>query len=297
MADKKISELTALTTVTGNEMLPISVNGSNKRAALQTLKPYFRDSTMMMFADVVDGTIAVIVGTAKEEDGATLEVVYSSHRKTFVLRKRNQYNASSYYSEWSTKGEYIDDNVVRKDRVFFRVSNGKQYRMLGGVFTVADYTSTEEVKTLVLEEQDRAIGAENHLTTLISDNTRSISKANARLQLVESVNTTQNARIESLEKLVVSGGGGGDINTAILTAVQENTANIALLKAETINEVKSDKPSLLMVETKDRSVALSVNTCTIVEAKDDPYADGLVTARDVAEYLSWMTLTDEQLEH
>ena len=291
MADKKISELTALTTVTGQEMLPLSVNGSNKRATLQTLKPYFRDSTMMMFADVVDGTIAVIVGTAKEEDGATLEVVYSSHRRTFVLRKRNQYNASSYYDKWSTKGEYIDDNGVRKDRVFFRVSNGKQYRMLSGVFTMADYTSTEEVKTLVLEEQNRAIGAENHLTTLISENAGGISKVNARLQLVENVNTTQNARIESLEKLVVSGGGSGDINTAILTAVQENTANIALLKAEIINEVKSEKPSLLKVETKDRTVALSVITCKVEDAEEDPYLDGFVTARDMADYMAW---EDEQ---
>lgn len=291
MADKKISELTALTTVTGQEMLPLSVSGSNRRATLQTLKPYFRDSTMMMFADVVDGTIAVIVGTAKEEAGATLEVVYSSHQKTFVLRKRNQYNASSYYSEWSTKGEYIDDNGVRKDRVFFRVSNGKQYRMLGGVFTVADYTSTEEVKSMILVEQKRAENAENHLTELISENAGSINKVNARLLLVENVNTTQNARIESLEKLVVSGGGSGDINTAILTAVQENTANIALLKAETINEVKSDKPSLLMVETKDRSVALSVNTCKVEDAEEDPYLDGFVTARDMADYMAW---EDEQ---
>lgn len=153
MADKKISELTALTTVTGQEMLPLSVNGSNKRAALQTLKPYFRDSTMMMFADVVDGTIAVIVGTAKEEDGATLEVVYSSHKRTFVLRKRNQYNASSYYSEWSTKGEYIDDNGVRRDRVYFCHSDKIQYEWdgedLSPVVPVLKESTEEEIEDMI----------------------------------------------------------------------------------------------------------------------------------------------------
>lgn len=149
--------------------------------------------------------------------------------------------------------------------------------------------------TLLLEENSKK--TEGKLITLITNNEEEINKLSASLREVKLIDSVQNARIESLEKLIVSGGGSGDINTAILTAVQENTANIALLKAETINEVKSDKPSLLKVETKDRSVALSVNTCTIVEAKEDPYADGLVTARDVAEYLSWMTLTDEQLEH
>lgn len=143
--------------------------------------------------------------------------------------------------------------------------------------------------TLLLEENSKK--TEGKLITLITNNEEEINKLSASLREVKLIDSVQNARIESLEKLIVSGGGSGDINTAILTAVQENTANIALLKAETINEVKSDKPSLLMVETKDRSVALSVNTCKVEDAEEDPYLDGFVTARDMADYMAW---EDEQ---
>lgn len=151
MADKKISELTALTTVTGQEMLPLSVNGSNKRATLQTLKPYFRDSTMMMFADVVDGALEnVSTGTPAEEEGAVLDVIYAKRRKIFFLRKTLN-GTFSYFTEWATKAEYMDgNNRVRTDRVFFCTDDKHIYIYNGA--SLVDLFDSVRIHVLTEEE-------------------------------------------------------------------------------------------------------------------------------------------------
>lgn len=123
----KISEMQSVTFVSGTEEVPLGVTGGNRKASLAFLRGYFKDSNLCVFEEFDNSSVTLVNGTASEEDGADLSIVYLTQRKIFALRKTITGFTPTYYSEFMGKDGYMDDGKVRTDRVFFCVSDKVLY--------------------------------------------------------------------------------------------------------------------------------------------------------------------------
>lgn len=180
---KKISELTELAALTGEENLLLGVTGGNKRATVETLKRYVGmdiGHTVPLFAELVDNSVTIVEGTATEEEGAVLDIAYIVRKQTFAQRKTVN-GASSYFSEWADMTNYQTDGTPRVDRVFYCMGRATLYvwdgTSLAGLVGEDIRSLIGSVAESVTEETVRATAAEEALLKAVTEETVRAQKA------------------------------------------------------------------------------------------------------------------------
>lgn len=150
---------------------------------------------------------------------------------------------------------------------------GTEWDPLAGMIDLSSYYNKDEVDAAIKVESDRATTREGELLVMIEANTTAASNAQAaadantasinsitqnigeintllngdeadetdgivgRLTVVEEKNADQDTRLTNLEKLV-SGGEAGEGSTTLLEMVNQNSADIAQLKAD-VSDIES----------------------------------------------------------
>ena len=116
---KKFSELSPLTSITGNEIIPVGYNGDNFKATLNALKEFFGELRVQVFTELVTASVSVEdSGYPSAETGATIDVVYLTSRSMFAARKVVAGGNPSYYAQWNGYDNYMSDGKVRQDIAF-----------------------------------------------------------------------------------------------------------------------------------------------------------------------------------
>lgn len=145
---KKISELGELSEFYGGESIPLVSSGANYRATMGSMKEYFKDSTLVVFDEIVDSEITPNSGTSEKEDGVTLTIVYLSKRKIFAQKRVKEGFNDTYFANFPRKDDYMVDDHVRPDRVFFNIQDKEIYvaygDTLGSVFNVVRINAMTE---------------------------------------------------------------------------------------------------------------------------------------------------------
>ena len=156
MAEKtKISELERITTFTGEEIVPVVSNLTNKAALLSSLKIYFKDSSLVLFEEIDDTDASIIEGFSGEEDDTSYAIVYLSKKKVFANRRRKEGAYDTYFSEFTAKSDYMMGGAIRADRAFFNIQDKEIYvtygDALGSIFNVVRINAMTEEELENLE--------------------------------------------------------------------------------------------------------------------------------------------------
>lgn len=168
----KISALTRLRELNGGELVLVAYNGDNYAVPVSVIKEYATDGNAqdyaLVFTKVEDGFKNLINGKPTEESGATIDIVYLSYHSAFVARKLIG-SASSYYTDWLSKGNYYDGTSIRMDTVYIcladtyiYVYNGSKlfspskesFKSLEGKFTGLDKEVKIKSSIYAMTEED-----------------------------------------------------------------------------------------------------------------------------------------------
>ena len=134
----KISELETASQITDDTIVPIVIQEGNRKITLSELKQYFRDSSLVIFDGFDDSkNIIPIVGFSSKEYDSIIEIVFANN--TFLQKKTIQGHEPSYYTEFPTKNDYIINEQVRSDRVFFCVQDKCLYIFNNGLYNILNY--------------------------------------------------------------------------------------------------------------------------------------------------------------
>lgn len=139
----KISDLTQITQLSGKEVFPLAVSGSNRGVEANALKEYFRDSSLAIFDGIVNDSVTVLDGTADTSSG-NIRIVYLTVIGRFVMEKTMEGYAPSYYKDFSRVGDFMIGDIVRADRVFFNIEDRLFYMYIGTTLTSTEVSYTRE---------------------------------------------------------------------------------------------------------------------------------------------------------
>lgn len=144
----KISDLTRIAELSGKEVFPLAVSGSNRGVEADALKEYFRDSSLAIFDGFVNDSVTVLDGTADTSSG-NIRIVYLTVIGRFVMEKTMEGYAPSYYKDFSRVGDFMTGDIVRADRVFFNIEDKELYVYNGSLHNLFD---TVRINAMTEEE-------------------------------------------------------------------------------------------------------------------------------------------------
>lgn len=147
----KISELQIAQDIDGSEYVPLLKAGGNPRVSLNTLKEFFKDSGLAVFDSFDDVAVfpSTVTGEPSEEEGAVIELVYLTRHDTFLYRKIVSDGSPSYYTGYSSQGNYMNGRVPRTDRVFYCITDRGLYSYNGAM---KDLFDTVRINVMTEEE-------------------------------------------------------------------------------------------------------------------------------------------------
>ena len=132
MADNKISNMPRIEAFEGDEIVPLVKNGSNYAATFDALREYFKDSSLVIFSEIDDSNPEVL-NNPLEGYYPFRDIVYLPSKKAFV--ERCEFRAMTaivvYTSAYRRREDYMDGEEVRRDRVFFNMSDKLSYTFSG----------------------------------------------------------------------------------------------------------------------------------------------------------------------
>ena len=204
---KKFSELASLTSITGNEIIPVGYNGDNFKATLNALKEFFGELKVQVFTELVTASVSVVQGYPSAETGAIIDVAYLTSRQIFVARKVVNGGNPSYYAQWNGYDNYMSDGEVRQDIAFVCLTDTYVYtydgtslstRSHGGGGGSVDPEVITRIETLestistqgyqigqtqgnVQALQQRASTLEEELSQEVEERTRQVSTINGNI--------------------------------------------------------------------------------------------------------------------
>lgn len=148
---KKISDLSVTSQFDGTESVPLLQGGSNPRTTLADLKEYFRDSSLVIFNAIDDVVNPTVSSEPFGEEYPIRQVVYLSSIGSFVERvRRTMTGRDTYYSSsFSRSSDYMDGDNVRRDKVFFNLSDKELYVFNGDLRNIFD---TVRINAMTEEE-------------------------------------------------------------------------------------------------------------------------------------------------
>ena len=145
----KISSLERLSTFSVEDVVPIVHNGGNFAATMASLKEYFRDSTLILFDDIDAAEVEITPGDSGFEEGFEYAIVYMPYNKAFAKRRHQNGVVDYYFSDFEDKEDYMTDDVVRTDKVFFCLANKDIYTYNGELRNIFD---TVRINAMTEEE-------------------------------------------------------------------------------------------------------------------------------------------------
>ena len=130
---KKISELTELSVFTGTELLPLVSQGTNYSATMDSMKEYFKDSTLVLFDEFDDSSEIMTIGsTPQDEQDVLLSIVFMTKHGKFTQRRRKEGANDTYFTDFPRRNDYMTPmspllSTPRTDKVFFCLADRSQY--------------------------------------------------------------------------------------------------------------------------------------------------------------------------
>lgn len=144
---KKISELSVTRQFDGTESVPLLKKGSNPRATLGDLKEYFRDSTLAIFSEIDESNPEV--SNKPVSDYYQRDIVYLLSKNAFVERVEYHSSQRIYTTSFDRREDYMDGDNVRRDKVFFNLTDKELYVFDGDLRNIFD---TVRINAMTEEE-------------------------------------------------------------------------------------------------------------------------------------------------